>query len=242
MRGLGLGLGLNRLSGGGGFSPASLTPTAYYDPNDLATVWQDSARTTPGAVNSPVGALDDKSGNGNHLLQATAGKRPILRLSGGFYHLEYDGVDDYLDSTFTLNQTHTRITAFRMVAWSGGGRIMDGSAGNGAGLLMNGASPNIQMYAGAFGPATSALAVGTFGVVTERFSGATSRIAVNNGAYNTADAGSIAAAGLTVAEYGDLGVPANVLFGRIILAARDLSDAEVTSSREWCAAGSGITL
>lgn len=68
----------------------------WYDPSDLASMWQDSAGTTPAVVDSPVGRIDDKSGNGNHLIQATSGARPILRNSGTAYYLEFDGSDDFL--------------------------------------------------------------------------------------------------------------------------------------------------
>jgi hypothetical protein len=105
-----LGLGLGLLCGGHGalWTPAKLfaggEAGAWYDPSDLSTVWQDSARTTPGAVDSPVGAIDDKSGNGNHMTQATANARPILRQSGSLYYLERDGSNDELftGADFTL--------------------------------------------------------------------------------------------------------------------------------------------
>ena len=83
---------------GGAFSPASLNPSVWYDPSDLATVWEDSARTTPASVNGVVGALDDKSGNGRHATQATTANKPILRLTSGLYYLEFDGTDDFLST------------------------------------------------------------------------------------------------------------------------------------------------
>lgn len=70
----------------------------WYDPSDLGSMWQDSGKTAPAAVGSPVGYIQDKSGNKNHAFQATAGKRPILRSSGGLNWLEFDGVDDYLST------------------------------------------------------------------------------------------------------------------------------------------------
>ena len=104
---LGFGLGLPcRGQAASAWTPASLFTASevggWFDPSDLSTVWQDSARTTPGAVDQPVGALDDKSGNGNHLVQATADARPILRQSGALYYLERDGADDFLASAATL--------------------------------------------------------------------------------------------------------------------------------------------
>jgi hypothetical protein len=85
---------------GASFNPVSLFAGGglgtWYDPSDLASMWQDSGGTTPAAVDSPVGKLNDKSGNGNHMLQGTASKRPILRNSGGLYWLEFDGTDDFM--------------------------------------------------------------------------------------------------------------------------------------------------
>ncbi len=69
----------------------------WCDPSDLSTVWQDSAGTTPAAVNDPVGRIDDKSGNGNHATQATTAAKPYLRDTSGLKNIEFDGVDDRLD-------------------------------------------------------------------------------------------------------------------------------------------------
>lgn len=68
----------------------------WYDPSDLSTVWQDAAGTVAGAVDSPVGRIDDKSGNGNYGFQNTASARPVLRQSGALYYLEFDNTDDFL--------------------------------------------------------------------------------------------------------------------------------------------------
>ncbi len=79
------GLLSSNLSAGVGDSVSAWTPLnlfaggvvgGWYDPSDISTLWQDSARTTPVTTSGqPVGAIDDKSGNGRHLLQATAANR-----------------------------------------------------------------------------------------------------------------------------------------------------------------------
>jgi hypothetical protein len=52
---------------------------AWYDPNDLSTLFQDAAGTVPvTAVEQPVGKMLDKSGRNNHATQATAANRPVL--------------------------------------------------------------------------------------------------------------------------------------------------------------------
>lgn len=73
----------------------------WYDPTDLSSQFQDSAGTTPvTAAGQPVGKILDKSGRGNHLVQATAASRPTLQQDGsGFWHWLFDGVDDFLPST-----------------------------------------------------------------------------------------------------------------------------------------------
>lgn len=85
----------------------------WYDPGDLATLFQDAAGTTPvTAAGQPVGKMLDKSGNNAHASQSTAGKRPIWRVDQyGYGYLEFDGVDDFM-STSAINLTSTaRVTA-----------------------------------------------------------------------------------------------------------------------------------
>ena len=51
---------------------------AWYDPNNLSTLFQDSAFTVPvTAVEQPVGGVLDLSGRGNHASMATTTKRSI---------------------------------------------------------------------------------------------------------------------------------------------------------------------
>lgn len=80
------------------FSPASLFANgekgAWYDISDLSTLFQEDG-TTPSTPGDRVGKIEDKSGNGNHMIQTTDTKCPILRLGGdGLYYLEFDGTDD----------------------------------------------------------------------------------------------------------------------------------------------------
>jgi len=88
------------------WSPLSLfmdgSQGLWLDVQDLSTLFQDAAGTTPvTAPGQPVGLIRDKSGRGNHLSQATSSAKPILRQdAGGRYYLEPDGVDDLLSVTF----------------------------------------------------------------------------------------------------------------------------------------------
>lgn len=102
--GLGLQLTVPR---GRRFTPASVQPTVWYDPSDRSTLFQSGTRAAPGAAvvndGDPVGLVLDKSGNNIDLVQATASKRPLYKISGGISWLQFDGVDDALQSSVTLN-------------------------------------------------------------------------------------------------------------------------------------------
>jgi hypothetical protein len=65
---------------------------AWYDVSDLSSLFQDSAATTPAEVDSPVGYVADKSGNGHHATQSTSTTRPTLRRDdNGKLYLEFSG-------------------------------------------------------------------------------------------------------------------------------------------------------
>jgi hypothetical protein len=101
MIGIGATLFKRAVMGSRGFSPSTLFASgeegAWYDPSDLSTLFEEDG-TTLASVNGPVGKILDKSGNGNHLIQTTETKCPTLKLAGGLYYLEFDGVDDGLQS------------------------------------------------------------------------------------------------------------------------------------------------
>lgn len=87
---------------GGEWTPANLFAASeggwWLDPSDLSTMFQDSAGTIPvTAAGQPVGRINDKSGRGNHFIQATNANRPTLQVDGGGrYYLEGDGINDVL--------------------------------------------------------------------------------------------------------------------------------------------------
>jgi hypothetical protein len=88
----------------------------WFDPSDLSTMFQDSAGTTPAAIDQAVGLILDKSGRGNHASQTTLASRPILRQdNSGRYYLDFDGIDDSL-FTASINFALPHATIFMGVA------------------------------------------------------------------------------------------------------------------------------
>lgn len=105
---IGLGLGITHFRNGA-FTPAALPGlSAWYDPSDLSTLFQDVAMTIPVTSDGqPVAAMKDKSGNGRHAVQATASARPLYRNASGVKWLEFDGVDDWMYvPSFDLSATN----------------------------------------------------------------------------------------------------------------------------------------
>lgn len=78
----------------------------YYDPNDLTTLFQDVEGTIPvTAVGQTVARINDKSGNGHHLVQATVSRQPkLIQDSQTFtYGLFWDGIDDHMQAPFSIS-------------------------------------------------------------------------------------------------------------------------------------------
>ena len=100
--------------GGSDFDPATLFASGekgvWFDVADLSSIFQDEAGSIPAAVDSPVGRVNDKSGNGHHAVQATAAKRPVLRHAGGIYWLEFDGAGDALATANLSLAAHVSAT------------------------------------------------------------------------------------------------------------------------------------
>ena len=230
------------------FSPRQLFSAsqtgAWYDPSDLATLWKDTAGTDPvTADGDAVARIDDKSGNGNHLTQATAAARPLYKTAGGLHWLDFDGTDDRLATgAFTITQPLDRISAVHQVAWTANDIIFGDNAVNFGGLLQqSGTTPAIRIYSG-LGVSNSGLALGANGVVTERHNGASSRIAVNAGAYSTGDAGTTVPAVVSIGAYSD-GISSSQmrLYGMVMIG-RALTDSEIADTRSFMAGKSGVTL
>lgn len=75
---------------------------SWHDASDAATLFEDSAGTTPAADNADViGRWADKSGNGYHLTQGTTAAKPTLRtaVKNGLNVIRGDGTDDILSNT-----------------------------------------------------------------------------------------------------------------------------------------------
>ena len=214
--------------------------------------YREIRRATPNAnlyVVASAGAIGTltinsvKTITGNHAYQTTSASRPIFRDVGGLRYLEFDGVDDCLRAAFTVAQPIERISALRQVTWTDGEHIFGGNAVNGAVLLQSdGVSPRINMYSGSHLTAVPALALGVNGVVTERHNGATSRGALNSGAYVTGDVGTDVPGGITIGARFNVANFANIFLHQMIMrgSTTALTDTQITFLRKVCYAAAGL--
>ena len=69
------------------FSPTQIPGCKlWFDANDSATIFSDTAGTTPITPGGSVARFNDKSGNNNYLQQVTAGSRPVYQTTPGGYN------------------------------------------------------------------------------------------------------------------------------------------------------------
>ena len=117
------------------FSPIDLFQNneqgAWYDPSDLTTMFQDIAGTTPvTADGQTVGKILDKSGNDNHAVAPSDAARPLYKTDGTYHWLQFDGVDDYVQ-TAVINKSGwasgIAVYGFKPTAYRGG--VLSGVAG-----------------------------------------------------------------------------------------------------------------
>jgi hypothetical protein len=79
------------------FSPTSLAGlTGWWDASDPATLFDADAGGSAAAADGQVGRLEDKSGAGRNLTQATSANRPTRKtaVQNGLDVLRFDGVND----------------------------------------------------------------------------------------------------------------------------------------------------
>ena len=108
------------------FSPASLSPSMFFDPSQVAALYQDDGGTLAvTSDNEPVGLWQDLSPNGHDLSQAISAARPTYRTDGSFHWIESDGVDDGLMTApvFDVKNPVTMVLGYQMLSTSGTARV-----------------------------------------------------------------------------------------------------------------------
>ena len=230
-------------------------PGLWLDPSDLTTLFQDSAGTTPvTAAGQPVGRVLDKSGNGNHATQATAGSRPTYQVdASGRGYLSFDGVDDSLRTpTITpgtdkaqmfagvrkLSDAATGIIAEHGIGGNYGVRISSSGAPTFA-AVSRGTVAITAQSASAYAAPVSAVVTGLGDISGDLAAVRTNGVQVtNNGDQGTL--GNYAASPIYIGRRGGTTLPFNGrVYGLIARFGAALSGQQITLAERWLNAKTG---
>lgn len=179
----------------------------------------------------------DQSGNGRHLLQATALAQPPIVWSNAVQYLNSKPAPRFVNANgfylqaagFTAPQPWTRssVVEFLDVANGTNRVLIDNQDTSIAGSLYTPNTSNIYMYRGQNMSIYGSLAEDLKATIVERSNGATSK-GVINGSATVGDPGTNGYSGLTVGCKRDISLYASGRIGEVILFAAALSDSEIT--------------
>ncbi|HET9006027.1 MAG TPA: hypothetical protein VFQ04_04865 [Actinomycetes bacterium] len=190
--------------GGYAFSPTEIAGlAAWYRADAPGTLWQDSARTTPAAAAAdPVGAWDDLSGAGNHVTQATAGKRPTYQTNqrAALPAVRFDATDDFLARAFTLNQPVTCLVACRFPILNR--MVLDGTTPGARNQFGTFTANTARLHAATSLTSSAVMTHGAWVVLSWVLNGATSEIFKNGTSIGTGACGANQPGGLTLGAHG----------------------------------------
>lgn len=163
----------------------------WQDPSDLSTGYQDSAATTAQtASGQPTGKRLDKSGRGNHVLQATSTARPTYTVAGGIYSDVFDGTEDFLSCASGGGGSAGILicAAITVRGGAGTGRVIWNDIGTNSGYVVRVGAGNVLEIVAGNGTAytilgtVATLPVGETHVVTGWDDGSNLNVQIDNGA------------------------------------------------------------
>lgn len=181
-----------------GWSPAALSPLAWYKPDASHARWKDTAGTLAAVNGDALARVDDLSGNGRHLLQATSSKRPLAAATC----LTCDGVDDNMAAAFTLPQPFYRVSVVKVPSWVNAtyDYLFDGASASDSASLHR-VNANIRAYAGSALILTNWYSTWNFAnkhLIVEKFDGASSSFSLDGALTVTGNPGASSPGGVTV--------------------------------------------
>lgn len=250
----------NQAAAAAPFTPADITGLVLWlDAQDTATLYQDSAKTTPAAAdNDPIGAWADKSGNGKDATQASTANKPTLKLAvqNSRPVLRFDGGDylsaDALASGFAISNPPITMGIVANVSNTESYRalVLFGADGSSYSLIGLYASNTAKWRCVARGPTVREIVGGTanatYSIVVGRSSGTVGQLFVN-GAQVGADTDFTANPALTNFKVGVWKYSASQDYhmgdiAEIVIYNRALSMAERGALESYLAAKWGIAL
>ncbi len=174
---------------GGG--PPSTNQVSWHSGDES---YSDTACTTLQSTDAgSVAAMKDRSGNGNHIIQATGSNQPILKTSqiNSLPIVRFDGSNDELaNGSFSLSQPFTVYLVYKPVSWGAGSRDVMAFSTTGNGVRWQRSSSQMQLWPGSTAITDSDHSTGSFYLVALKFNGSSSAQQTNNNTEVTGGSGS----------------------------------------------------
>lgn len=190
-----------------------------------------------------VSQWTDKSGNSRNAVQTTVGNKPLLQSTGGpnsTPSILFDGSNDNLSVAYTQAQPNTKIAVYKIVSWA----LSDNVYGAGNTVVMNGSTPEIRISSsgGSQVAGNTNLAVGTYGIVTAIWNGASSSLQINNTTATTGNPGTGDHSGNYLASTVTPSAWGNVQFCEFLHYSAALDSTQTTLIKNYLSAKWGISL
>lgn len=184
----------------GGISGTLVFDADFSKPAKLSGTFVESSVNAATVTVNSTGDFGARICGARDLVQLTATKMPAISANVA----TFDGSNDCLRSApYAEAQPRGVYLVGSMVAWSDGMYLIDGaSAADTAAITMSTATPQLNISAGSSVAGNTGLAVGTRGVLTATFNGASSALGVNKTAETTGDAGAGVPKGSTLGSSG----------------------------------------
>ncbi len=217
------------------------------DSSDPSTLFQDSTLATPATADGdPVGGWKDHSRWSLHLRQATASKKPILKLNqlNGKPVLRFDGVDDFLATAAqTLASPLTIYAVLRQTTWVNFTFLTDSVSIDEFSLMRYfNAPPNLYLRSTSTIAGDSPLAVGAFGILTMINKASPCTLQVNNDAPQSAGFPGLDLHGFVLGSRGNGAQASAIDVAEILIRPGEESSLAQTARREALSAKWGIAL
>jgi len=221
------------------FDPLSVAGCkAWYNPDDLSTITH---------VSNVVSAMNDKSGEGNHVSQSTESKKPVLQIGvfNGHNVIAFDGVDDNLfRSTFvnsSISQPNTvfvllepdTVTGIDHRDW------VDSGQSNARHLMRHDLSGPLRMWAGT--NLQTIVNVPTSNVLaTFKFNTTSSEIRINGVSRASGDTDNQGMNGITLGSRYNNGRFADIKLAELLVYDSNISGSDLTNIENYLMQKGGI--